>query len=144
MKKLIAIFAVCLSIGAGTSFAQSAKEVKSAKSTVVSTRSGATSGRILTEDEIANFERSISRGYACYVQDLYRHYELKREREKAEEWLAYGLEHEDMWSMCYMYAFRKNEMSRADAEELKKKITKHKEHEQVFYVSEIYGIEWDE
>lgn len=84
MKKLIAIFAVCLSIGAGTSFAQSAKEVKPAKTTVVSTRSGATSGRILTEDEIANFERSISRGYACYVQDLYRHYELKGEREKAD------------------------------------------------------------
>lgn len=27
---------------------------------------------------------------------------------------------------------------------VKKQTTKHKEHEQVFYVSEIYGIEWDE
>ena len=141
MKKLIIMFAVFLSIGLVNSYAQS---VKGGKPGVVSTRSGATSGRILTDDEIARFEKAISRGYACYVQDLYRHYELKGELEKAEEWLAYGLEHEDMWSMCYMYAFRKNEMSRADAEELKKKITKHKEHEQVFYVSEIYGIEWDE
>ena len=75
---------------------------------------------------------------------MYRHYELKGEREKAEEWLAYGLEHEDMWSMCYMYAFRKDELSATDAEALKRKITIHKEQEQVFYVSEIYGIEWDE
>ena len=145
MKKLIAVFAVFLSIGVENTCAQSAKGVEPAKKNiVVSTRSGATSGRILTEDEIARFERAISQGYACYVQDLYRHYELKGEREKAEEWLSYGLEHEDMWSMCYMYAFRKDELSVADAEELKRKITIHKEQEQVFYVSEIYGIEWDE
>ena len=73
MKKLIMIFAVCLSIGLGNSCAQSAGGLKP----VAATRSGPTSGRILTEGEIERFERSISKGYACYVQDLYRHYELK-------------------------------------------------------------------
>ena len=71
---------------------------------------------------------------------------LRGDVEKAEEWLKYGLAHEDMWSMCYMYVFRKDELSKSEAEKLKKIITKHKEekNEYVFYTSEIFGIEWDE
>ena len=142
MKKLIMIYAICLSIGVGNSYAQSVKEVKPAKT--AATRSGATSGRLLTKDEIAGFEELISKGYTCYIQDLYRHYERVRDSEKCSEWLKYGLEHEDMWCMCYMYAFHKEELSKSEAEKLKETITKHKEHEHVFYVSEIFGIDWDE
>jgi hypothetical protein len=146
MKKMVIIFAVCLSIGIENSYAQSAKDNKPAKTGVAATRSGPTKGRILNDEEIKKVKNLILRGYTCYVQDLYRHYELIGDSEKCSEWLKYGLEHEDMWCMCYMYAFRKDELSKSEAEKLKKIITKHKEEkkEYVFYTSEIFGIEWDE
>lgn len=85
MKKLVIIFAVCLSIGIENSYAQSAKDNKPAKTGVAATRSGPTKGRILNDEEIKKVKNLILRGYTCYVQDLYRHYELIGDSEKCSE-----------------------------------------------------------
>ena len=144
MKILVFTFLVCLSIS--NLSAQEKSGAASNKRARISTIVGASSGQILKEDEIAGFEESISKGYTCYIQNLYRHYECVGDSKKCSEWLKYGLEREDMWCMCYMYAFHKEEMSKSEAEKLKTIITKHKEekNEYVFYTSEIFGIDWDE
>ena len=59
MKILVFTFLVCLSIS--NLSAQGKSGVASNKSTRVSTIVGASSGRILKEDEIAGFEESISK-----------------------------------------------------------------------------------
>ena len=73
MKILVFTFLVCLSIS--NLSAQEKSGAASNKRARISTIVGASSGQILKEDEIAGFEESISKGYTCYIQNLYRHYE---------------------------------------------------------------------
>lgn len=138
MKKIIIFFTILLFF---TNSAISAKDIVEKTKTKIS--SNKFEWKTLSDEELIKTEKAVFNGEYQDTKKLVAHYKLKNRPELSYLWLNFGVENNDMWSLCEKYVSYKEKQPYTESLKLLKKINELKTEQEVpkEYFTEVLETE---